>query len=122
MNADKPMTFILVHSRDIELVKRYLPSNYFPFFVRMNHTVVVGKDSYGWTAEDYVIPRLKSALVPAMVVTPEQYLTKYGLPVLPPANGKHVDQVCEHVYHKDDGNEYICNKLVGHSGEHGKRR
>ena len=50
-------------------VEAYLPANYEVVASNSLDTVrIVGMDRMGWTAEDYVIPRLSSGLIPASLV------------------------------------------------------
>ncbi len=46
-----------------EDLERYLPSNYRVMAERTDHFLVEGWDDHGWTAEGYVIPRLRSGLI-----------------------------------------------------------
>lgn len=53
-----------------EQIEAYLPSNYWVEAVLDDDTVLVlGEDVAGWTADDYVIPRLASGLYVAKHVT-----------------------------------------------------
>ena len=47
---------------DVDVIRRYLPSNYFAFTFA-HDVIIVGIDEGGWTLEDYVIPRLASGLI-----------------------------------------------------------
>lgn len=52
---------------DVELVARYLPSNYEA--VQAGAEVFIfGQDSHGWTLDGYVIPRLRSGLIVALEI------------------------------------------------------
>lgn len=77
------MQFVIVQHTDVELVRRYLPTNYFVFFTRGNHMVVAGEDDHGWTATEYVIPRLRSAVIAARLITPQDYADEYMAEVPP---------------------------------------
>ena len=62
-------------------VDAYLPANYAIAYAGPNPdgsvtVTVTGTDYRGWTAEDYVIPRLASGLYTAEVVKDEQPTTK----------------------------------------------
>lgn len=46
-------------AREVEAIRRYLPSNYIAF-TWGTHVWIEGEDWHGWTMEDYVIPRLRS--------------------------------------------------------------
>ena len=65
------MTVIRVESIDRDLIERYLPENSYVTQVweQSGHTTVEGEDDHGWTAEDYVIPRLGSGLIAAKVTS-----------------------------------------------------
>ncbi len=49
----------------IELVRRYLPSNYSAEIGPEEdpRIRIFGEDNHGWTLDGYVIPRLRSALI-----------------------------------------------------------
>lgn len=51
----------------VDAIRRYMPSNYSAAVVGED-VVLTGKDSAGWTLEDYVIPRLASGLYFAEVL------------------------------------------------------
>ncbi len=54
---------------DEELVAAYLPDNYKVLCeLPPDGYVVIGFDVAGWTAEDYVVPRLGSALMAGRIV------------------------------------------------------
>lgn len=66
------MRFALVSSPEINLdvVKRYLPSNYHAVAVKDDRepplqlaVLIAGEDNFGWTLDDYVIPRLASGMI-----------------------------------------------------------
>lgn len=65
---------IRVNSTDERAIAAYLPSNYTivgPVKDAQGYnvaTVVSGQDVAGWTAEDYVIPRLGSGLFGASIL------------------------------------------------------
>jgi len=47
---------------DPEMVKAYLPANFRVLGLMDDEVVVIGHDHLGWTAEQYVIPRLQSGM------------------------------------------------------------
>ena len=52
----------------LELVQRYLPSNYEARENKDGSIIIEGTDSHGWTLDGYVIPRLASGLIAAQEV------------------------------------------------------
>lgn len=53
-------------------IKAYLPGNYTLVSERPDSFLIGGRDSHGWTLEDYVIPRLASGLYFAEEVGTEE--------------------------------------------------
>ncbi len=51
------------HVETVERIRALLPQNYSVVHVALTDVLVVGVDSAGWTADDYVIPRLASGLL-----------------------------------------------------------
>lgn len=67
-------TAIVLNEDNLELVQRYMPSNY----KAAQHVYgsgprslifIYGSDSHGWTLDDYVIPRLASGGIIAKEIT-----------------------------------------------------
>jgi len=59
---------IVLNEDNLELVRRYMPSNYEAG--QLGSTIFIyGHDSYGWTLDDYVLPRLASGGIIAKEVT-----------------------------------------------------
>lgn len=56
-------TRVLVTTATPERVAPYLPSNFVVLGEYEGTTFIVGRDVAGWTVEDYVRPRLLSALI-----------------------------------------------------------
>lgn len=58
------MKYLIVRGRDIteEKIAVYLPDNYEVIGATEDGVIIGGEDSHGWTADDYVIPRLASGL------------------------------------------------------------
>ncbi len=46
-----------------DVVSRYLPDNYTVIGETSHGIVVSGRDSCGWTLDDYVLPRLASGMI-----------------------------------------------------------
>jgi hypothetical protein len=59
-------------STTVEMVARYLPSNYAVLTYNDEHAVIGGEDFAGWTLDDYVIPRLRSGLIAVKEVDPDE--------------------------------------------------
>jgi len=61
----KELRLAKVWSANTEEVAQYLPSNYMVvgFDLEQDNLIIAGIDNHGWTLEDYVIPRLGSALM-----------------------------------------------------------
>lgn len=55
-------------------VERYLPGNYEVTFSDNEFAYVKGEDMAGWTAEDYVIPRLQSGMIYAEKINEADYV------------------------------------------------
>jgi hypothetical protein len=53
------MAIVYGMATQIDMVRRYLPSNY-SAFVWCQDVIIDGTDVAGWTMDDYVIPRLQS--------------------------------------------------------------
>lgn len=51
--------FIRDRAREVDVIRRYLPSNYIAFTWGTG-VWIEGNDVAGWTMNDYVIPRLAS--------------------------------------------------------------
>lgn len=52
------------------VVSQYLPANYEVSGVHDDGTVVIsGTDRFGWSMDDYIIPRLRSALMTVTEMT-----------------------------------------------------
>lgn len=70
---DTLKTIEVANYRDINALADYLPANYWIDYVRDTErgpvAIVRGRDSAGWTADGYVIPRLRSGLIAARLVT-----------------------------------------------------
>jgi hypothetical protein len=66
------MRYAIITKGDVEQVKDYLPSNYSVVHVDPNGQgiLIAGEDDHGWTMDDYVLPRLGSALIVANEVWP----------------------------------------------------
>ena len=56
---------VVLSDEKIEVVQKYLPSNYEAFERHPGLIVIFGKDMYGWTLDGYVLPRLASGLIAA---------------------------------------------------------
>jgi hypothetical protein len=73
----RPTRFAVVqNARDAKQLRSYLPENYAilgPDFGDPGRPVylISGRDSAGWTLDDYVIPRLASGLIWATEITNE---------------------------------------------------
>lgn len=65
------MKIAIAQTGKSKLVARYLPSNYKVLgrTLDVSGTIIIGVDSHGWTLDDYVIPRLASALITCKEVT-----------------------------------------------------
>jgi hypothetical protein len=63
---------------DRDVVAALLPENYMIRYDLDDRYVVVGEDVLGWTAKQYVLPRLASALIAARlldeIIAEERYL------------------------------------------------
>ena len=55
----------VIHSSEVERVKRYLPRDYFVRGMSLDQSFIVisGRDNAGWTLDNYVLPRLASGLL-----------------------------------------------------------
>jgi hypothetical protein len=61
-------TLLTVSGGDRDRVAAYLPDNYVVVGVDDNsNVIVIGRDKLGWTAKDYVVPRLASGLMFAKI-------------------------------------------------------
>jgi hypothetical protein len=57
-------------AKELERVRRYLPSNYSAVYDETRDCIVVaGTDQAGWTLDGFVLPRLASGLIFASEVT-----------------------------------------------------
>ena len=56
---------VLRDNVSVDEVNRYLPQNYKAFRTPGGFILIYGEDLYGWTMQDYVIPRLASGLITA---------------------------------------------------------
>lgn len=54
----------------LDVVQQYLPSNY-SAEQDGDRILITGRDSHGWTLDDYVIPRLGSGLIVAVELVPQ---------------------------------------------------
>lgn len=67
--AERDANMLIVKGGDMKRVEAYLPDNYIALVEsEEGEVLVIGYDHAGWTAEDYVIPRLASGLMFAEVV------------------------------------------------------
>ena len=59
------MRIAIAHTGKSKDVARYLPNNFKVLgrTLSSNQTIIVGVDDHGWTLDQYVIPRLGSALI-----------------------------------------------------------
>ena len=55
-------------SDTVETVARYLPSNYAITGVEGDQVTIAGEDFAGWTMDGYVLPRLRSGMIPVKEV------------------------------------------------------
>jgi hypothetical protein len=61
--------YALVRKGRLEEVQAYLPSNYKARDCGEGEILISGRDSHGWTMEDYVRPRLMSGMIWAEPMT-----------------------------------------------------
>lgn len=65
----QPLIEILVRTHESQrYLEAYLPDNYFVAYQTPDGYLVKGSDHAGWTARDYVIPRLGSGGMGAQIV------------------------------------------------------
>lgn len=59
------MRIAIAHTGKTKDVAQYLPNNFRVLGRSLDSTctIIIGVDDHGWTLEDYVIPRLRSALI-----------------------------------------------------------
>jgi hypothetical protein len=77
MQDEKPMRYALltVDVGRVEQIKAYMPGNYEVVGrTPIGHTntvsvLIAGRDSSGWTLDDYVIPRLASGMYYAVEIS-----------------------------------------------------
>jgi hypothetical protein len=62
------ITIKVTSNSSLSQVESYLPSNYEVAEITDDYVIVKGEDFLGWTAEDYVIPRLFSGLYRAEII------------------------------------------------------
>lgn len=63
MSALRRIRVVLRGSTTPQEIDRYLPANYHLVGADGSHVFIEGHDVAGWTAQDYVIPRLASGLI-----------------------------------------------------------
>ncbi len=60
--SNEPTRFARIYCNEPRIVAAYLPANYTVIGEGSEGVLIVGKDSAGWTLQDYVLPRLASGL------------------------------------------------------------
>jgi len=66
-NRHRGEGYVSKHRTTEREVAAYLPSNYKIADRTADHYIVTGEDHLGWTAEGYVIPRLQSGWLTAVL-------------------------------------------------------
>lgn len=61
-------------ARNLDQVRRFLPSNYIASTSQEGAIVIEGEDNAGWTLDGYVIPRLASGLIYAREIYSDESL------------------------------------------------